>query len=100
MDEVKLSEILDLQALLRLLRNGERKLIKPSGDCGSTRCNVEELAAAHAPKEPTIFHHLAKLKELDLLQMQLETNSHFYCLNLETLNTVNKAVPTAEPIAT
>lgn len=62
--------------------------------------SVEELAALLELKEPTISHHLNKLKELDLVQMRPEGNTHFYQLNLEALQQLNKAIFSPAEMAT
>jgi len=71
--------------LLGILANGER--------------NVEELAALLKLKAPTISHHLAKLKELDLVGMRSDGNTHYYWLNAEALRTTNKLLLTPQKMA-
>ncbi|GAC1423146.1 MAG: hypothetical protein NVSMB54_03720 [Ktedonobacteraceae bacterium] len=71
--------------LLGILANGER--------------NVEELAALLKLKAPTVSHHLAKLKELDLVRMRSEGNTHYYWLNAEALRTTNKLLLTTQKMA-
>jgi len=43
-------------------------------------------------KEPTVSHHLTKLKELSLVQMRPEGNTHLYQLNSETLQQLSKVM--------
>ena len=71
--------------LLGILANGER--------------NVEELAALLKLKAPTVSHHLAKLKELDLVRMRSDGNTHYYLLNVEALRTTNKLLLTPQKMA-
>lgn len=71
--------------LLGILANGER--------------NVEELAALLKLKAPTISHHLAKLKELNLVGMRSDGNTHYYWLNAEALRTTNKLLLTPQKMA-
>ncbi|MBV9227776.1 MAG: metalloregulator ArsR/SmtB family transcription factor [Chloroflexi bacterium] len=71
--------------LLGILANGER--------------SVEELAALLQLKAPTISHHLARLKELDLVGMRSDGNTHYYWLNSETLRKSNKQWLTPEKVA-
>lgn len=71
--------------LLGILANGER--------------NVEELAALLKLKAPTISHHLAKLKELDLVGMRSDGNTHYYWLNADALRTTNKLLLTPQKMA-
>lgn len=90
----------DLQTLLRFFKvMANESRLKLVGILAQRECSVEELAALLSLKEPTISHHLAKLKELDLVHMRPEGNSHFYRLDTETLNTLNQAILTTEPIA-
>jgi DNA-binding transcriptional ArsR family regulator len=55
-------------------------------------CSVEELAALLHLKEPTISHHLAKLKSLDLVNSIAEGNTHIYHLNSDRLQDLSKAI--------
>lgn len=63
-------------------------------------CSVEELATLLQLKEPTVSHHLTKLKELQLVQMRPEGNTHLYQLNHEALQELNKAMFTSGKMAT
>ena len=54
--------------------------------------SVEELAALLALKEPTVSHHLNRLKALDLVSMQCVGTTHLYRLNAEALRAVQKQV--------
>jgi predicted transcriptional regulator len=71
--------------LLGLLANSER--------------SVEELAALLQLRAPTISHHLFKLKELNLVHMRSDGNTHYYSLNVEALRETNKLLLTPERIA-
>lgn len=61
--------------------------------------SVEELAATLGVKDPTVSHHLAKLKELGLVTMRAEGNLHYYALDAEALRGLSKEVLTPEVIA-
>jgi len=54
--------------------------------------SVEELAALLALKEPTVSHHLNRLKALDLVTLQRQGNTHLYRLDSEALRAVQKSV--------
>ena len=82
----------------KVLANENR--LKLVGMLSQREYSVEELAAQLQLKEPTISHHLNKLKELNLVSMRPEGNTHFYCLNSETLSQLNKSVFTTEQMAT
>jgi predicted transcriptional regulator len=71
--------------ILSILANGEK--------------SVEELAALLALRAPTISHHLARLKELDLIGMRPEGNTHIYWLNAETLRRTSKGLLSSEKMA-
>lgn len=71
--------------LLGILANGER--------------SVEELAALLKLKAPTVSHHLARLKELHLVGMRSNGNTHYYWLDTEGLRQVNKHLLTPERMA-
>ncbi len=62
-------------------------------------CSVEELAVLLQLKEPTVSHHLAKLKEVNLVTMRPEGNTHLYQLESMTLENVSKEIFTPGNIA-
>ena len=62
--------------LLGILANGEK--------------SVEELALLLQLRAPTVSHHLARLKELDLVGMRSAGNTHYYWLNGDALRRSNK----------
>lgn len=83
----------DLQTLLNFFKalSNESRL-KLVGLLAQREHSVEELAALLNLKEPTVSHHLNKLKELDLVQMRPDGNTHFYQLNQDALQAMSKAV--------
>ena len=54
--------------------------------------SVEELAALLALKEPTVSHHLNRLKALDLVTMERQGNTHLYRLDGDVLRSIQKSV--------
>jgi DNA-binding transcriptional ArsR family regulator len=78
----------------KLLSNESR--LKLIGILSQRESSVEELAALLALKEPTVSHHLNKLKELNLVQMRQSKNTHIYQLNSEALQELSKAILTPE----
>ena len=81
----------EFQTLLRFfkcLANENR--LKMLGILADQERSVEELSALLNLKEPTVSHHLAKLKELELVQMNVDGNTHLYRLNSEALEQMNK----------
>jgi DNA-binding transcriptional ArsR family regulator len=86
-----------LVCFFKVLANESR--LKLIGILSQRECSVEELAALLQLKEPTVSHHLAKFKELHLVQMRPEGNTHLYQLNSEALNALNKAIMTPKQMA-
>jgi DNA-binding transcriptional ArsR family regulator len=86
-----------LQFFKALANESRLKLV---GVLSQKERSVEELAALLSLKEPTISHHLAKLKELNLVQMRSQGNTHLYQLNRDTLQTLSKAILTSDQLTT
>jgi predicted transcriptional regulator len=83
-----------LVQFFKALSNESR--LKLVGILSQQECSVEELATLLNLKEPTVSHHLTKLKELDLVQMRPEGNTHLYQLNVETLQQLSKVMFTPD----
>ena len=73
--------------------------LKLVGILSQSECSVEDLAARLQLKEPTVSHHLNKLKELDLVVMRSLGNTHLYQLNLDTLKKLNKSLFSCEQMS-
>jgi hypothetical protein len=84
-----------LQFFKALANENRLKLV---GVIAQQERSVEELASILDLKEPTVSHHLNKLKELHLVKMRAEGNSHYYRLDLDALQFMQKATLTAIPI--
>ncbi|MDB5099013.1 MAG: transcriptional regulator, ArsR family, partial [Cyanobacteria bacterium RYN_339] len=69
------------------------------GVLASRECSVEELAELLTLKGPTVSHHLAKLRELGLVRMRAEGNTHLYALEVTKLHELGKTLFAAEAIA-
>lgn len=88
------------QTLLRFFKAlGDESRLKILGILANQECSVEELAALLHLKEPTVSHHLTKLKELNLVTMRPEGNSHLYQLDSEALQSISKEIFTPATIA-
>ena len=61
--------------------------------------SVEEMAAMLSLKEPTVSHHLARLRQMDLVTMRPDKNTRYYRLNQDTLQTLSKGILAPENIA-
>lgn len=81
----------------KVLANENR--LKLVGILSQTESSVKDLAARLELKEPTISHHLMKLKELNLVEMRSLGNTHLYKLNADTLSSLNKSLFTSEQMA-
>ncbi|MEL6461514.1 MAG: metalloregulator ArsR/SmtB family transcription factor [Cyanobacteria bacterium J06621_15] len=89
-----------LQNMLRFFKAlADESRLKIIGILANQECSVEELAVLLELKEPTISHHLTKLKHLELVRMRPEGNTHFYQLNKEVWESMSKEVFNAEKIA-
>jgi DNA-binding transcriptional ArsR family regulator len=83
----------DFQTLLQFFKvMANESRLKLVGILTQQECSVEELAALLQLKEPTISHHLAKLREVQLVQMRPDGNTHFYRLDTEALLRLNKSL--------
>ena len=91
---------LDFDTLLNFFKTlANENRLKLIGVLSQTECSVEDLAARLHLKEPTVSHHLNKLKELDLVEMRSQGNTHLYRLNTDTLTRLNKSLFTPEQMA-
>lgn len=83
--------------LLKVLAHESR--LKLLGILANQEASVGELAAMLKLKEPTVSHHLAKLKEIGLVGMRAEGNTHIYWLDNESLQGMTQKLFTFEQIA-
>jgi hypothetical protein len=80
-----------LQILLDFFKAlSDETRLKLLGILSTRECSVEELAVLLDLKAPTISHHLAKLKALNLVTLSPEGNTHLYRLNLEQLQHLSR----------
>ena len=90
----------DVQTLLgffKTLANENR--LKILGLLADQERSVEELSSLLNLKEPTVSHHLAKLKELELVEMQVDGNTHLYRLVTGALQRMNKDIFTPKQMS-
>lgn len=91
----------ELQLLLsffKILANETR--LKILGLLSTEERSVGELAGLLRLKEPTISHHLSKMKALSLVLMKTEGNTHLYSLNEAALNGLKKDIFRPEKMQT
>lgn len=90
----------EFHTLLRFFKVlAEESRLKILGILANRECSVEELAALLKLKEPTVSHHLAKLRELHLVNMRSLGNTHLYQLNNKALQTISKDIFTPNQMA-
>lgn len=88
------------QILLRFFKAlADESRLKIVGILASQECSVEELAALLQLKEPTVSHHLSRLKELNLVSMRPDGNAHLYQLDSDTLHNISKEIFTPAKMA-
>jgi hypothetical protein len=73
--------------------------LKIVGLLSTAEHSVQQLASILELKEPTVSHHLAMLKRLDLVRLRAEGNFRWYCLNQEVLGKISRAVFSRDSIA-
>ncbi|MCP6758177.1 MAG: metalloregulator ArsR/SmtB family transcription factor [Fischerella sp. CENA71] len=89
-----------IQIVLRFFKAlADESRLKILSFLANQECSVEELAVLLQLKEPTVSHHLAKLKEVNLVTMRPEGNTHLYQLESMTLESVSKEIFTPGNIA-
>jgi predicted transcriptional regulator len=90
----------EFQTLLQFFKAlADENRLKMIGILAEQEYSVEELAAMLHLKAPTISHHLTKLKELELVEMRPEGNTHVYRLNAEALRNSSKQLLIPEKMA-
>lgn len=88
-----------LQNMLRFFKAlADESRLKIIGILATQECSVEELAVLLELKEPTISHHLTKLKQLELVRMRPEGNTHFYQFDKEVWQSLSQEVFNTEKI--
>jgi len=73
--------------------------LKIVGLLSTTEHSVQQLASILELKEPTVSHHLAVLKQLDLVRLRADGNFRWYRLNEEVLGKISRAVFSRDSIA-
>jgi DNA-binding transcriptional ArsR family regulator len=89
----------ELEAALRYLKAlADESRLRLLGLLATRERSVEELAALLRLRAPTVSHHLARLKALDLVSMRAEGNTHYYRLNGKGLGRINRLLATPEHV--
>ena len=81
----------DLQTLLIYLKTlADQTRLRILGLLAAERRSVEELAALLDLKPSTVSWHLARLKEIGLVEMRAQGNTHIYRMNGKGLGRINR----------
>jgi hypothetical protein len=73
--------------------------LKIVGLLSTAEHSVQQLASILELKEPTVSHHLAVLKQLDLVRLRADGNFRWYRLNEEVLGQISRTVFSRDSIA-
>lgn len=77
--------------LLRLLKAvGQEQRLTMVGMMSARAHTVSEMAEALDLTEPTVSHHVSRLREAGLLQLRMDGNQRFYSLNQKRVNALKK----------
>lgn len=74
--------------------------LKIVGALAANERSVEELATLLELRAPTVSHHLARLKEVGLVEMRSEGTTHIYQLNTSEMRSLAKRVLAMDAIET
>jgi len=93
-------EQIEMQTLLVYLKTlADQTRLRLVGLLATQQRSVDELAALLDLRASTVSWHLAKLKEIELVEMRAEGNSHLYWLNGKGLGKINRLLGSPERIA-
>ena len=73
--------------------------LKIVGALSSGEQSVDALASLLGLRAPTVSHHLSKLKEVALVTMRTDGNTHLYQLNVQELRSLSKQLLAPEKLA-
>ena len=86
-----------LLAFFKVLGNEQR--LKLLGLLADSEYNVGDLALLLDLKEPTVSHHLARLRDLGLVRVRAEGTNRYYALDTGGLEKMNKEIFTPAHMA-
>lgn len=90
----------EFRSLLRFFKAlGDESRLKIVGILAQEERSVDELAAMLNLKEPTVSHHLAKLREIGLVSMTPDGNRRRYKLETSALHMLSKEILMEETVA-
>jgi predicted transcriptional regulator len=89
----------DLRTLLLYLKTlADQTRLRILGLLAAERRSVEELATLLDLKPSTVSWHLARLKEIGLVEMRAQGNTHVYRMNGKGLGRINKLLAAPERV--
>ena len=98
--ELDLEETVSPGTLLVWVKTpADKTRLRMLGMLAEQKRSVEELAALLDLRPSTVSWHLARLKEIGLVAMQAEGNTHVYRLNGKGLGRINKLLAAPERVA-
>lgn len=90
----------EFQTLLRYLKAlADESRLRILGILASGERSVEDLAATLKLRAPTISHHLALLREVELVEVRAEGTTRYYRLRPQGLSAINRAFSTPDRLA-
>jgi hypothetical protein len=90
----------EFQTLLRYLKAlADESRLRILGILASGERSVEDLAAMLELRAPTISHHLALLREVDLVEARADGTTRYYRLRPQSPSAINRAFSAPERLA-
>jgi len=86
-----------LLSLFKILADDTR--LRMVGMLAEKPCSVDELAGRLKLKAPTVSHHLKRLKQVNLVSMERDQNTHLYRFEADALQAVSKDILSLETVA-
>jgi predicted transcriptional regulator len=97
--ETETGSSVDLRTLLVYLKTlADQTRLRILGLLAAERRSVEELATLLDLKPSTVSWHLTRLKEIGLVEMRAQGNTHIYRMNGKGLGRINKLLATPERV--
>ncbi len=89
-----------LQLVLRFFKVlADESRLRILGILAGGERSVEDLAALLDLRAPTVSHHLPRLRELGLVTMRAEGNTHLYRLDADALRLISRDVLSLDRVA-
>jgi hypothetical protein len=90
----------EFQTLLRYLKAlADESRLRILGILAAGERSVEDLAAMLKLRAPTVSHHLALLRAVDLVETRAEGTTRYYLLRAQGLSAINRMLSAPEQLA-